>query len=114
MALRHAAPGEPWDVRPLGSELAHSQTAALFKSRQLEVVRLVLPAGKVLPPHSVPGDITLQCLEGSLDFKTGTQTHRLEAGQVAFLEGGELHSVSAVQDCSALLTIVLSTEGEKR
>lgn len=108
MALRRANPGEPCDVRPFGDGLPSQQTAALFKTGQLEVVRLVLPAGKVLPPHAVPGDITLQCIEGSLDFTAAGRTCRLEAGHLAFLTGGEQHSVAAVSDCSALLTIVLA------
>src|ERR1043166_8730001 len=62
MALPHAAPGEPLDVRALGETLVHHKTAALFKSQQLEVIRLVRPAGKVLPPHKVPGEITIQCI----------------------------------------------------
>jgi 2-polyprenyl-6-methoxyphenol hydroxylase-like FAD-dependent oxidoreductase len=41
MALSHASPGQALDVRPLGARLATGKTAALFKSRDLEVLRLV-------------------------------------------------------------------------
>ena len=75
MALTHATPGAPCDVRPLGPRLGASLSVALFKSRQLEVIRLVLPAGKTMPPHSVHGEITLQCIEGLLqvELRAGVQ-----------------------------------------
>jgi len=46
MAIPHAKPGELVDVRPLGSALAASQTATLIRAEQVEVIRLVVPAGK--------------------------------------------------------------------
>ena len=62
MAIHHAHPGEPIDVQPLGARLPEAKTSALFKSADLEVTRLVLLAGKSLPPHKVPGEITIQCI----------------------------------------------------
>jgi quercetin dioxygenase-like cupin family protein len=67
MAIEHAQPGQAIDVRPLGSKLAAQQTIALFKCHDLEVIRLVLVAGKSLPPHRVPGEIIVQCIEGSIE-----------------------------------------------
>jgi len=67
MAIEHALPGQAVDVQPLGSSLAIEKTTALFKSLDLEVMRLILLAGKSLPPHKVPGEITVQCIEGALD-----------------------------------------------
>jgi len=111
MALAHAAPGEPRDVRPLGAALADHKTAAIFKSRQLEVMHLVLRAGRKLPPHKVPGEITIQCIEGALVVGLESGPRRLEAGQILFLRGGELHDVAAEVDASALVTIVLRDGG---
>ena len=45
MAIPHALPGQPIDVLPLGERVASEPSVALFKSQQLEVIRLVLPAG---------------------------------------------------------------------
>ena len=60
MAIPHASSGEPIDVQPLGARLSGEKSIALFKSAQLEVVRMVLLAGKAMPVHQVPGEITLQ------------------------------------------------------
>lgn len=107
MALEHADPGQPWNVGPLGDALQDSQSSALFKSEQLEVIRLVMLSGKTLPRHKVPGAITIQCIEGVLVVETQGRQRRLLAGQLLYLPGDEMHAVTAEQDSSALLTIVL-------
>lgn len=107
MAIPHARPGQVIEVRPLGAGLAHEKTVALFKSEDLEVMRLVLRAGKSLPPHKVPGEITIQCIEGSLEVTADNQTHVLQAAQMLYLAGGVIHGVTAIQDASALVTVAL-------
>lgn len=107
MAIPHAVPGQAIDVAPLGTRLSSEQTIALFKSADLEVIRLVLPAGKSLPPHKVAGEITIQCVEGAIDVTAGDQSHVLRAGQLLYLSGNVMHGVTALEDASALVTIVL-------
>ncbi|KRI00095.1 cupin domain-containing protein [Curvibacter sp. PAE-UM] len=107
MALPHASAGQSIDVQPLGERLAGAKTVALFKAQELEVMRLVLPAGKSLPPHQVAGEITIQCIEGVLDVTLDGRSHVLRAGQLLFLTGGALHGVTAIEDASALVTIAL-------
>ena len=107
MAIPHANPGQPIDIRPLGPALPSARTLALFKSGELEVIRLILPAGKSLPPHEVPGEITIQCLEGRFEVTAGGHSHALQAGQLLYLPGGVLHSLVGIEDASGLVTIVL-------
>lgn len=80
MALQHAAPGALINVHPYGETLHQARTVALFKTTQLEVIRLVLPAGRKVPPHQVPGQITVQCLEGSICFEVDGKSILMEAG----------------------------------
>lgn len=107
MALPHAQPGQAIDVAPLGPRLAQEKTVALFKSVDLEVMRLVVPAGSSLPPHSVPGEITVQCIEGAIDITADGHSHVLQAGQLMYLAGGVTHGVVALQDSSVLVTVAL-------
>ncbi len=107
MALSHAQPGQPVDIQPLGPGLSAQPSSALFKAGDLEVMRLVLLAGKSMPPHQVAGTITVQCLEGRLDVTVDGQSHLLAAGQLLYLEGGVRHAVTALEDASALVTVVL-------
>jgi quercetin dioxygenase-like cupin family protein len=107
MAIPHANSGEIIDIGPLGSSLAGSKTSALVKSSTLEVIRLVVPAGKDIPEHKAPGEITVQCLEGEVDFTAEGKTQRLKPGQLLYLAAGVPHSLHGVQDSSVLLTILL-------
>lgn len=80
---------------------------ALAKTEQIELIRLVLPAGKEMPEHHVKGDITLLCLSGDIAFTTRGQPATLKAGEMLYVEGGAPHAVRALADSVALLTIVL-------
>jgi quercetin dioxygenase-like cupin family protein len=107
MSIPHAQSGEPIHVTPYAQDLSQQRTVALFKSAQLEVMRLVLLAGKSMPAHKVSGELTIQCIEGTLNVEVdGVATH-LQAGQLMFLLGQVPHSVTALEDASALVTIVL-------
>lgn len=108
MAIRHAPAGEPFDVAPLGARLEGARTVALFKSEDLEVMRLVLLAGKALPAHKVAGEITIQCIEGRIEVTTDGQPQVLCAGQMLFLAREVVHGVVALENASALLTIALT------
>jgi quercetin dioxygenase-like cupin family protein len=108
MAQAHAASGEPIDIGPLGAALAHQVTTAIMKSAQLELVRLVLPTGKSMREHRVVGEITVQCIEGLIEFTTPAGSCRLRPGQLIHLQGGEPHSLQALEDSTALLTICLA------
>lgn len=107
MAIPHAQPGDVIDISPLGKKLPQTQTSTLVKTDSLEVLRLVLPAGKVIDPHSVPGEITVQCLEGKAVFTARGKDQELTPGQMLYLAGGDEHALRAVEDASLLVTILL-------
>jgi quercetin dioxygenase-like cupin family protein len=107
MAIPHAKPAEPVDVRPLGDRLSSAQTTTLVKTDALEVIRLVLPAGKDMPPHAVPGELTLQCLEGKVVFRTNDSECELTPGILIYLRGSDQHWLQAIENSSLLLTILL-------
>lgn len=107
MSLPHAQSGQAISIAPFAQALAQQRTVALFKSEQLEVIRLVLLAGKSMPAHKLSGEITIQCLEGRLDVQVAGQSTLLQPGELMFLLGAVPHSVTALDDASALVTIVL-------
>lgn len=107
MAISHAASGQLVDVHPLADQLTEARSTALFKTDTLEVMRLVLPAHKTMPAHQVKGDITIHCLEGEIDLTAHGQTQRMKAGQLMWLAGGASHALTARQDASLLVTLVL-------
>ena len=107
MALPHAQPLDIIDVRPFGSGLEDAVTSSLIKTPALQLMRLVLRAGRRLPEHSVAGAITLQCLEGEAVLTTPSRSCHLGAGRLVVLDGGEPHAVRAVTDTSLLVTVLL-------
>lgn len=107
MAIAHASPGQAVDIRPVAGDPDGARTIALFKSRDLEVMRLVLPAGKALPPHKVAREITIQCVSGALAVNTADGRHELQAGQLLYLGREAMHDVQALEDAVALVTVVL-------
>lgn len=74
-------------------------------------MRLVLLAGSSLPPHGVRGEITVQCIEGSIDITAEGRSHVFQAGQLLHLLGGVIHGVTALQNSSALVTVALRKQG---
>jgi quercetin dioxygenase-like cupin family protein len=85
-------------------------------------MRLVLPAGKTMPQHWVEGEVTIQCLEGSIELdaqQNGRELKQvLHAGELVYLAGGVPHSLRALENASVLMTILLhrpdSTGGPAR
>lgn len=108
MAIAHAASGQVIDVHPpAASQPGEARSVALFKSDQLEVMRLAMPAGKTMPSHWVNGEVMIHCLEGEVDLISGGRTQRMKAGQLVWLEAAVDHALAAAQDALLLLTIVL-------
>ena len=107
MSIPHAQAGQPVAVMPFAAALSGQKTVALFKSAQLEVMRLVLAAGKSMPLHKVAGETTIQCIEGAIDVQLNGGSTTLSAGHLLFLPSQVPHSLHAQQDSSALLTMVL-------
>ena len=107
MAIPHAQPAELVDISPLGPRIANEQTTTLIKSNAIEVIRLVIPAGKVIAPHSVPGEVTVQCIEGRVVFEAGDKEVDLTRGNLIYLARSEQHAVRAEEDSSLLVTILL-------
>ena len=67
-----------------------------------------MSAGRQLREHSVPGDITVQCIEGRIELRTPEASHVLEAGDFIHLRRDEPHALEASVDSSALLTVCIA------
>jgi quercetin dioxygenase-like cupin family protein len=110
MSIPHAKSGEVVSL-PLGTALSETKTTTLVKTDDLEVIRLVVPAGKEIPTHKAPGPITVQCLEGRVSFMAHGQSQELHAGMFLYLNSAERHSLKGIEDSSLLVTILLPKKG---
>ncbi|CAG9175698.1 cupin domain-containing protein [Cupriavidus pinatubonensis] len=111
MSLPHLSSGEVASVLPLGKQLTQTPSAALFKEHRLEVMRMVLPAGKQVGSHSVAGPSTIQCLEGEVEIGVDGAQRRLHQGDLLYLGAGAAHDVNAITNASLLVTVVLVDRG---
>ena len=107
MALQHASSGQVIALHRTGEDVTQFSSIALAKTDEIELIRLVLPAGKTMPEHWVKGEITLQCLSGEIAVEAHGRTATLHGGELLYLAGATPHAVRAVSDSVALLTIVL-------
>lgn len=107
MALPHAASGEVITVQDGDDDLSQFSALALAKTDEMELIRMTLPKGKVMPEHHVPGEITLLCLRGEVTLDAHGSSQSLRSGQVVYLNGGQAHALRAEQDSLVLLTILL-------
>ena len=107
MAIQHALSGERVDIRPYQDAIKTALTKTLYKSAHLEVFRIVLLAGKSVREHKVNGELTLQCLEGCVEFSIEGVGEQMRPGDLKCLAGGVLHGLKAVEDCSVLVTLLL-------
>lgn len=108
MALPHTPSGQVVSVLPLGARLAQTASSAILKAGQLEVMRVVLPAGKTMSEHRTPGEVTVQCLEGTVELQAAGTTHLLRQGDLVHFEPRALHGLRAVEDASLLVTVCLA------
>jgi quercetin dioxygenase-like cupin family protein len=110
MALPHAGSGELIDVRPLGSQLTSAPSRAILKTSSLELMRMVMPAGRTVAEHRVSGECTIQCIEGSVELTSHGKTQLMRTGDLVYFEGGVVHALHAQEDSSLLVTILLRHE----
>lgn len=107
MALPHAASGDVIAVQRGDDDLSHFSSIALAKTGELELIRMILPEGKQIPEHHVPGEVTLLCLQGEIAVDAYGGSRVLRAGQMLYLRGGQAHALRALQDSLLLRTILL-------
>jgi len=107
MSLPHFASGEVVAIAA-PTVASGAKSATIVKTPTLEVLRLVLPKGKEIPPHKAPGEITVQCIEGRVVFTCHGKSPELLPGDLMYLNASEPHSLDAREDSVLLVTLLLT------
>lgn len=89
---------------PLGKTVGAAKSTTLMKSAELELIRLVIPAGKEIPPYRAPGEITVQCIEGHVAFEHDGHAVDMQAGDLLHVCPQETHALKGIVDSSVLVT----------
>ncbi|GGH15193.1 hypothetical protein GCM10011418_16720 [Sphingobacterium alkalisoli] len=82
-------------------------SAILFKSDTMRIMLMGLHKNAELKPHKANGVISVQVLEGGIEFTAGNQSVQLGKGQMITLRDNVMHSVKAATDSFFLLTVVV-------
>jgi quercetin dioxygenase-like cupin family protein len=96
---------------PLGNGIPEAKSGLLLAAGRLEMLRLAIPAGKVIPPHKATSEIAVQCVEGRIAFTHASGTSELRAGDLITLPPGEVHSLEGLEDSTVLVTRLRETAG---
>ncbi|QDT09633.1 cupin domain-containing protein [Stieleria marina] len=97
------AAGQLIDLHDIGTN-DQPKPKLLIKTEPMNVMRLVLTAGKAIPEHKAAKDITVQCVAGKVEFTTMGETHTMTPGTMLFLPPEELHSLNAIEDSIMVVT----------
>jgi len=83
------------------------RTVILLKTDSLRLIFRSFSEGASLPTHKAPGPITVQVLDGHIEFTAGTRTTPIRKGEVLALESGVPHSVKALSNSAILITVAV-------
>lgn len=84
------------------------QAVSLVKDGPLNVLLMTLKQGAELSEHHTRGPITVHVLSGAIRFRAGSQQITLAAGCMLALDRDVVHSVTALEDSSMLLTTAIA------
>ena len=80
----------------------------VFKTNGLRIVLVALHKGAEMPTHTADGIISVQVLEGQMQFNTEWRSVELSNGQMLALHERIPHSVLALKETIFLLTLTTS------
>lgn len=82
-------------------------SVTLFKSETMRIVLIGLHEKAELKPHKANGVISVQVIQGKIEFIAEQQNTHLEKGQMIALQENIVHSVKALTESFFLLTIAM-------
>lgn len=77
----------------------------IFKSNEVRIVLIALHPKGDLPQHTANGTISVQVLEGKMEFSTSEKTVELSKGEMIVLQKNIPHAVLAIEETVFLLTV---------
>lgn len=80
----------------------------VFKTNGLRIVLIALHEEAVMQEHVTDGILSLQVLEGEINFSTDNESKRLRLGEMVTLHAGLAHTVKAIKESVFLLTLTTS------
>ncbi len=79
--------------------------SVLFETETTKEIRIVFKKGQLMKKHQTKFPITVQIVEGAIDFGVNDTTHNLVKGNIVALEGSVPHDLLAIKDSVVRLTL---------
>ena len=93
-------------------KLSDRNAITVFKTNGLRIVLIALHKDAVIARHIADGIISIQVLEGNMQFNTDQQSVELNKGQMLALHERIPHSILAIRESVFLLTLTTSLQEE--
>ena len=104
----------PEFIKQLKSEVTWQNSdrnaITVFKTNGLRIVLIALHKEAVMQEHATDGIISVQVLEGEINFSIANESKLLRKGEMIALHEGLDHSVKAIKESVFLLTLTTSLE----
>lgn len=81
------------------------QITPILETEFCKEIRIVFTSGQVMKDHKTSFPISVEILEGQIDFGVGEEIYSLIRGDIVALEGGVMHNLSAKSDSVVRLTL---------
>jgi len=102
-----------FDIGELASELRGEEAyersgragKTLAKAGRLRVVLIAMAEGNVIGTQQADSPLTIQVLEGDIQFRADGGVHRLREREVLFFGPGDAHDITATRPSLLLITI---------
>lgn len=111
MAEPIAQPGHAVFLHSLTATDKASRKTTLVKTPQVELIQLIVPAGRDVPTHQAQGEVVVHCLEGRVSLLALEKTYDLQSGQLLHLSCDDQFSIRGIDDASVLLTLIAAKTG---
>ena len=85
-------------------------SVTLFKSETMRIMLIGLHENAELKPHKANGVISVQVIEGKIEFTAEEQITHLEQRQMIALQENIIHSVKALTESFFILTLVMNNK----
>ena len=79
--------------------------SVLFETETTKEIRILFKAGQTMKKHQTAFPITVEMVDGKLDFGVNDTVYNLVKGDLVALQGSVPHDLNAKTDCIVRLTL---------